>query len=211
MKLIEYRICAALTLCLAMAAPAPADTVSATPGYFTGTIVYNGPTQPDSVTIDARDVTNTFTAHADATQDKPSCVAGSNTWCYKITVESGLAGSYWLRPIAWINKSVPLFVSSRIPFPVQPPAGFASGATVALLPIVYTPGRVYLIVGAATGQANVTGYGCAAVVVPHDQSASSVAGVNAMASAAVNACKSGGQAPAGYVRVGAGPVISPKQ
>jgi hypothetical protein len=107
--MMKSQVLGVFAVCFAIAPPAQPGTVSATPGSFSGTIVYNGPAAPDSVSIDARDVTNTFTAHADATQGQPECPSGSATRCYKITVESGLASSYWLRPIALVSKSSPLY------------------------------------------------------------------------------------------------------
>jgi hypothetical protein len=67
-------------------------------------------------------------------------------------------------------------------------------------------GRVYLIAGTAGSGAD-----CAAVVVPQDQSQASVAAIQAKAAAAVAACKVAGAAPSGYVEVGTGPVVGPKQ
>jgi hypothetical protein len=49
-------------------------------------------------------------------------------------------------------------------------------------------------------------------VVPHDQSAASIASVNAQAAAASAFCNANnGAPPAGFVQVGIGPVIGPKQ
>jgi hypothetical protein len=73
------------------------------------------------------------------------------------------------------------------------------------------PGRVYLIVTSATDDKSNVGRACTAVVVPHDQSAASMASVNAMAASAVSACSATGSAPAGYYVVGDGPVVGPKQ
>jgi hypothetical protein len=94
------------------------------------------------MTIDARDATNTFTANANATQGQAACPAGSNTWCYSIVVESALASNYLLRPIAWVAKSSPIYVSNRMPFPPQGPFGIPASATVNVPPIVYQPGQV---------------------------------------------------------------------
>jgi hypothetical protein len=132
-------VCALFTL--AISTLAQAGPVSATPGTFTGTIVFNAPVQPDAMTIDARDATNTFTAHADATQGGALCPSGSNTWCYSIVVESALASSYLLRPIASVAKSTP-YVTNRIPFPPQGPFAISASATVNVPPIVYQPGQV---------------------------------------------------------------------
>jgi hypothetical protein len=68
---------AALLAAFALLPLAHAGTVSATPGTFNGTIVFNAPVQPDSMTIDARDATNTFTANANATQSQAACPAGA--------------------------------------------------------------------------------------------------------------------------------------
>jgi len=53
---------------------------------------------------------------------------------------------------------------------------------------------------------------CAAVVVPHDQKAASIASVNAQAAAAKAFCEANdGGVPPGFVMIGIGPVIGPKQ
>jgi hypothetical protein len=72
-------------------------------------------------------------------------------------------------------------------------------------------GRVYLIVATGSDHSGDTGTACTAVVVPHDKSADSVAGVRAAASAAVLACNNTGLPPAGFQQIGIGPVIGPKQ
>jgi len=73
-------------------------------------------------------------------------------------------------------------------------------------------GRVYLIVGQGTDGAGNASTGCSVVVVPHDQNARSLAVVNGLAGPAQAYCAShGGAAPAGYVQVGIGPVVGPKQ
>ena len=89
--------------------------------------------------------------------------------------------------------------------------GFASGA---LRLRAERPGssngRVYLIVATGSDQFGSVATDCRAVVVPHDQSAASIAAIDGAASDAVNACL-GGKLPAGYVAVGGGPIIGPKQ
>jgi hypothetical protein len=73
-------------------------------------------------------------------------------------------------------------------------------------------GRVYLIAARATDSANNTSVSCATVVVPHDQNAKSLAVVSPLATAAQAHCAGhDGAAPAGYVAVGAGAVVGPKQ
>jgi hypothetical protein len=73
-------------------------------------------------------------------------------------------------------------------------------------------GRVYLIVTTATDAAGNQAHSCVAVVVPHDQSVASVASVNALAATAVAFCDANGGAPLpGFVQIGIGPVIGPKQ
>jgi hypothetical protein len=69
-------------------------------------------------------------------------------------------------------------------------------------------GRVYLIVVTATDSSSNTTSACAVVVVPKSMSAADVSAVNAQAGAAQAAC---GAVPAGYVLVGDGPVMGPKQ
>ena len=73
-------------------------------------------------------------------------------------------------------------------------------------------GRVYLIVIKATNTANETGFATVTVVVPHDSSGESIADVQAMAAAAkAFADAHNGAPPPGYVQVGIGPVVGPKQ
>jgi hypothetical protein len=73
-------------------------------------------------------------------------------------------------------------------------------------------GRVYLIVTTATDASGNEGHSCATVVVPHDQSAASIASVNAQAAAASAYCAANnGGVPPGFVTIGIGPVIGPKQ
>jgi hypothetical protein len=73
-------------------------------------------------------------------------------------------------------------------------------------------GRVYLVVTTATDTSGNQAHCCSTVVVPHDQSAASIASVNAQAAAASAFCNANnGAPPAGFVQVGIGPVIGPKQ
>lgn len=71
-------------------------------------------------------------------------------------------------------------------------------------------GRVYLIVVSATN-AGGTSYCATSVVVPHDQSKKSIASIEAQAAAAEDIAESTGHPPTGYVEVGTGPVVGPKQ
>src|SRR5260370_21920369 len=98
--------------------PAAAAPVSATPGIIKGLVHFNAPFVPDSMEVDAQDVTHTYNATATASQNDPvNCAPGSQNWCYSVTVESALAHSYYLRPIARVAHNSPLFVQARIPFP----------------------------------------------------------------------------------------------
>ena len=73
-------------------------------------------------------------------------------------------------------------------------------------------GRVYLIVTTATDAAGNQAYSCATVKVPHSLNAASIASVNAQAAAAMAFCEANnGAAPPGFVEIGIGPVIGPKQ
>lgn len=73
-------------------------------------------------------------------------------------------------------------------------------------------GRVYLIITSTTDISGNVASDCCTVVVPHDQSAASVASVNAQAASAHAFCHShNGTPPAGFVPVGGGPIIGPKQ
>ena len=73
-------------------------------------------------------------------------------------------------------------------------------------------GRVYLVVVRATDASGNAGIDCMTVVVPHDQSKSSIASVNAQAAAAKAFClANNGTAPAGYFVVGDGPITGNKQ
>ena len=122
---------------------AAAGPVSATPGVFQGVIHFNAPIVADAVTVDARDVTNNYTAHANATQGGANCAPGTSDWCYQITVESALASNYYLRPIASLNKSVPLYVAGRFPFPPTAAIHINAGETKVVIPdISYMPGQV---------------------------------------------------------------------
>jgi hypothetical protein len=73
-------------------------------------------------------------------------------------------------------------------------------------------GRVYLIVVTATDGSNNASHACTAVTVPQSQSPAARAAIAAQAAAAVASCVAGsGTPPAGYVPVGDGPVVGPKQ
>ena len=72
-------------------------------------------------------------------------------------------------------------------------------------------GRVYLIIVMAADKAGNTGYCTSTVVVPHDQSAASIAAVTAAAAIAAAHFEATGVYPAGYVVVGTGPINGPKQ
>jgi hypothetical protein len=72
-------------------------------------------------------------------------------------------------------------------------------------------GRVYLVVVRATDVCG-TVFTANTVVVTHDQSAASIASVNAQAAAARAFClANGGAPPPGYFVIGDGPIIGPKQ
>ncbi len=73
-------------------------------------------------------------------------------------------------------------------------------------------GRIYLIVAAAQDTSGGGASTCTAVVVPHDQSTSSIAFIQGATAQAVAFCNThGGAAPSGYVQVGVGPNVGPKQ
>ena len=73
-------------------------------------------------------------------------------------------------------------------------------------------GRVYLISIIATDSSSNSSASCLTVVVPHSNSAQAQAAVAAQAAAAKASCEANaGAAPAGYVVVGDGPVVGPKQ
>jgi FtsP/CotA-like multicopper oxidase with cupredoxin domain len=72
-------------------------------------------------------------------------------------------------------------------------------------------GRVYLIVITATDAAGNTKTACHTVVVPKSPSQAHIASVNAQAAAAQAYCILHGTPPPGFVVIGDGPVIGPKQ
>jgi hypothetical protein len=79
-------------------------------------------------------------------------------------------------------------------------------------------GRVYLVLVSGEDSTGHVGYGCCTVVVPHNQSAESIASAEAQAAAAEARCTEFaafatglGGLPAPYFAVGDGPVIGPKQ
>lgn len=72
-------------------------------------------------------------------------------------------------------------------------------------------GRVYLVRVTATDSSSNTSSKCLAVVVPASNSAAAINDVTARALAAANQCTATGLPPAGYVAIGTGPVIGPKQ
>jgi hypothetical protein len=72
-------------------------------------------------------------------------------------------------------------------------------------------GRVYLVVVTATDNASNVSHQCLTAVVPKNQSAASIAAVNAEASAASGPCQATGLPPGGWFVVGDGPVVGPKQ
>jgi CSLREA domain-containing protein len=73
-------------------------------------------------------------------------------------------------------------------------------------------GRVYMISLLATDSSSNTSASCLTVVVPHSNSPQDTAAVAAQAAAAKASCEAnGGAAPAGYVVVGDGPIVGPKQ
>jgi hypothetical protein len=73
-------------------------------------------------------------------------------------------------------------------------------------------GRVYLIVVNASDDAGNMGVACSTVVVPRSQSQADVNAVNAQAASARSFClTNNGAPPSGYVVIGDGPIIGPKQ
>lgn len=72
-------------------------------------------------------------------------------------------------------------------------------------------GRVYLIVVVATDSSNNTSRNCLTVVVPHSNSKASRDAVGQQAQAALAHCTVGGTPPAGFVVIGDGPTVGPKQ
>jgi len=72
-------------------------------------------------------------------------------------------------------------------------------------------GRVYLIISSAMDTAGNITRCCTTVTVSKSQSAAAKASVAAQAAAAKAYCEANGTAPPGYVMVGVGPIIGPKQ
>jgi len=72
-------------------------------------------------------------------------------------------------------------------------------------------GRVYLIVVQATDAAGNTGFCAKTVTVPHDQAKKDKQAVEAQATAARNFFLANHTPPPGFVQVGVGPVVGPKQ
>ena len=72
-------------------------------------------------------------------------------------------------------------------------------------------GRVYLIVIVATDAAGNEGFDCCTVVVPKSMSKKHIAEVDEQAAIAVAFCLEFGEPPPGFVEVGDGPLIGPKQ
>ena len=72
-------------------------------------------------------------------------------------------------------------------------------------------GRVYLILIVATDSSNNISRNCLTVVVPKSQSQADKSAVTQQAQAALAHCAATGTPPAGYVVVGDGPVVGPKQ
>lgn len=72
-------------------------------------------------------------------------------------------------------------------------------------------GRVYLIVVQATDESGKTGFCTQTVTVPHDQSKKSLDSVAAQAAAAQAFFNTNHVPPPGFVQVGVGPIVGPKQ
>jgi hypothetical protein len=72
-------------------------------------------------------------------------------------------------------------------------------------------GRVYLIIPEATDSSGNRGFSCCTVAVPSSNSLAARTSVAIQAAAAQMSCAVDGTAPAGYVAVGDGPVLGPKQ
>jgi hypothetical protein len=73
-------------------------------------------------------------------------------------------------------------------------------------------GRVYLIVSSTTDGSGNVGFACTTVVVPHSKNPADIASVDAQAAAAMAWCQThNGSAPPGFVVVGDGPIVGPKQ
>jgi len=127
---------------LALTSAALAGPVSATPGVIQGVVTLIAPFAADALTIDARDSSNLYTAHANAAQnDAALCAAGSQNWCYSVVVESALASGYYLRPIALVSKTSPAYIANSVPFPPTPLVPITAGATVPFN-INYQPGEI---------------------------------------------------------------------
>ena len=70
----------------------------------------------------------------------------------------------------------------------------------------------YLIAVSATDASSNASHACVAVVVPHSQSPAARSAAAAAGAAAAQACTAnGGTPPAGFVSVGGGPIVGPKQ
>ena len=141
-------VCLAGAIALAASGifPAAASPVTATPGIIKGVVHFDAPLVPDSMEVDAQDATHMYNATAAAIQNDPvNCALNSQNWCYSVTVESALASSYYLRPIAHVSQSSP-YVAALIPFPSTGPVSITSGATVTQdLPVgspAYQPGEI---------------------------------------------------------------------
>jgi len=131
-----------MAMALTVPSAAEAPPVSATPGTIQGVITLNAPFVPTSIEVDARDSNNQYTATANATQNDPAnCPSGSQNWCYSIIVESALANAYYLRPMASVSESSPIFVATRVPFPPTSLVPITAGATVPHN-ITYQPGEI---------------------------------------------------------------------
>jgi hypothetical protein len=130
-----------IAVSLAASSAAWAGPVSATPGIIQGVVTFTAPFVPDSMTVDARDSNNLYTAQATAAQNGSSCVAGSANWCYSMVVESALANAYYLRPIAYVSKTSPAYITNRVPFPPTALVSITPGATVTWN-IPYQPGEI---------------------------------------------------------------------
>jgi len=90
-------------------------------GNDPGVITFTAPFVPTSMEVDARDSSNQYTATANATQNDPvNCPAGSANWCYSVIVESALASAYYLRPIAYVYDTAPIYITNRVPLPPSP-------------------------------------------------------------------------------------------
>ena len=72
-------------------------------------------------------------------------------------------------------------------------------------------GRVYLIIVTVTDSSGNTAHCCKTVTVPKSQSGASKQSVAAQAAAAIAYCEAHGTAPPGFVVVGDGPIVGPKQ